>query len=43
MSEPNVEQEALVLEEKRHQQQIGIAGCEAARRRLVEVRVLRLY
>ncbi len=43
MSEPNVEQEVLVFEEKRHQQQIGTAACEAARRRLVEVRVLRLY
>jgi hypothetical protein len=40
MSEPAAEQEAFLFEEKRQQEQIGIAAAEAARRRLAQVRFL---
>jgi hypothetical protein len=39
-SEAAVEQEAFLFEEKRQQEQIGIAAAEAARRRLAQVRAL---
>jgi hypothetical protein len=35
-----LEQEAFLFEEKRQQEQIGIAAAEAARRRLAQVRAL---